>query len=265
MWIDPLSTRLLQHSGHHGPLTLMYHSISEQKSRPDWPWAVTLTQFIKHLDILQHYGWTTITYRELHNPAELPPRSVVITFDDGYADNYAAFIALAERGMTASWYIVSNDIGRAASWAVNPDPSLPILNSTQLQEMSNAGMAIGSHTCSHSRLNTVDKSKLKHEIEDSKKALEDLLGQEVASFAYPYGLFDDNTVEAVRAAGYKTAFTTQTGWTLLESDPYKLRRVPIFSHDTPTSFARKLVFANNNVSWRHLCSYYANRLKDKFI
>jgi peptidoglycan/xylan/chitin deacetylase (PgdA/CDA1 family) len=263
MWIDPLSQRLLQNAGQHGSVTLMYHAISNQKST--WPWAITLAQFGEHLDILQRYGWTTVTHRELETPSALPPRSVAITFDDGYADNYPAFQALAERGMKASWYIVSNDIGGLARWAIKPEPSLPLLSVTQLREMAAAGMSIGSHTCSHYPLTKADKVTLNHEVGDSKKALEDLLGQDVVDFAYPYGLFDDNAVEAVRAAGYKMAFTTLPGWTARDSDAYRLRRVTILSDDTRASFIRKLAFADNNAGWQQLSRYYTQRLKDKLI
>lgn len=265
MWIDPFSKRLLQNVGQHGPLTLMYHAISAQKSKPQWPWAITLSQFIEHLDILKTDGWTTITASQLNEPTTLNPKSVLITFDDGYADNYAAFAALAERHMKASWFIVSNDIGKHANWATKSEPSLPLLSADQLREMADHGMSIGSHTCSHCRLPEVDTVKLNQELLNSKQALQDLLGQEVTEFAYPYGLYNDSIIEAVRSAGYKSAFTTQSGWTLTDSDPFRLRRITLYANDTASSFIRKLAFADNNVSWKRLSSYYSHRVKDKFF
>lgn len=247
----------------HGPLALMYHAVTPSRSRPKWPWAISLRNFIDQLDLLRDWGWTTVGPHQLQHPETLPYKAVALTFDDGYADNLPAFEALVARGMIASWYIVTNHIGDVAQWAKPPAPRSRLLDVGQLREMIAAGMEIGSHTCSHCRLTEADATTLSREIGNSKSALEDLLGQEVWHFAYPYGQFDDRAVSVLRATGYRMAFTTRTGWALRDRDPYKIRRIAVFADDTPSSFARKLALADNDVRWRRLAAYYISRIQSR--
>ena len=257
--LDPISTRLLSNSGHHGAIALMYHSVAPGTGTPGWRYAVSMQRFRAQLDLLQGEGWHTYRLDEL-GAKPLPARSVVITFDDGYQDNFAAFNELARRGMTASWFIVSRDIGRNAGWKDPGSPQLPLLEAAQLREMHVAGMEIGSHSHTHCRLTECGKDALAVEMTHSKSMLEALLNAAVTSLAYPYGLYDDRVAEAARAAGYLAACTTRSGWAMRDGDPLCIRRLSIYDQDTLSAFARKLAFANNDVSWRALFRYAKGRI-----
>lgn len=259
---DPLTRRLLAGSVPHGPLVLMYHSVVPRQGTPSWRWAVSMARFIEQLDLLQAQGWTSASLAELLPARTLPDKTVVITFDDGYADNYAAFEELAKRGMRATWFMVTRDIGRMFGWADEVPPQ-PMLSAEQLRIMRAAGMEIGSHTVSHCRLPKASAATVVEELVRSRQQLEQVLSQSVTSFAYPYGLFDDVTVTAVREAGYQAACTTRPGWALRDGDPLRIRRISIFAGDTLSTFARKLVFADNDVSWHRLATYYAGRLANR--
>ena len=259
MPIDFISRRLLRNAGTHGPLALMYHSVVPGDGTPDWQWAVSQHRFIDQLDLLRDEGWTTVCVRDLSDPVGLPKRSIVLTFDDGYADNYAAFEALAQRGMRATWFIVSRDVGAMSGWD-DGIAAQRMLSREQLHSMAAAGMEIGAHSCSHARLTELDDTRLADEVERSKIALAGIIESSVQSFAYPYGKHDDRAVEAVRRAGYASACITRPGWALRDNDPLRIRRVSIFAQDNLATFARKLAFADNDVSWRHMLRYAAGRV-----
>ena len=126
--------------------------------------------------------------------------------------------------------------------------------------MSASGMEIASHSWNHADLTKVRDNVLKKEVEVSKLELERIIGTEVSSFAYPYGLFEDRTIEALKKAGYTKACTTKTGWLGSDADPFRIRRVAIFNHDTLSSFARKIAFADTEVSWKDIAGYMKRRL-----
>lgn len=240
---------------------LMYHSVQRASAVPDWPWAVSERSFREQLDLLQGEGYQTLTMGDLAAcRLQAGARCVVITFDDGYVDNLAASEALAKRGMCASWFIVSGSIGREPAWPADGRPAGRLLDAGELREMHAAGMEIGSHTVSHARLPDLDDAALAQELTDSKSALEDAIRAPVSSFAYPYGLWDARCEEAVRRAGYAAACTTRTGWATRDGDPFKLRRLTVFNHDSLGRFARKLYFGSHDVAWSDMARYATRRL-----
>ncbi|WP_296750900.1 polysaccharide deacetylase family protein [Thiobacillus sp.] len=260
--IDPLSRFLHRQAGQHGPVMLMYHAVTPGTDRPAWPWAVSMRQFRAQLDFLAASGYATPTMAELAEPGRVwPGRTAVITFDDGYVDNLAACAELEQRGMRASWFIVSSSVGRPPGWPDDGRPAGRMLNAAELRDMHAAGMEIGSHTVNHARLTGTDDAQLQRELVDSKAALEDLLGAPVPSFAYPYGAWDARCTAAVAAAGYAAACTTRTGWALRDNDPYRLRRLTVFNTDTAGSLARKLYFGSHDVRWRDIARYTLRRLR----
>jgi peptidoglycan/xylan/chitin deacetylase (PgdA/CDA1 family) len=261
--IDPLSRHLHRKAGEHGPVMLMYHAVLSGKTRPNWPWAVSIRQFCDQLDFLAAEGYATPTMGEL---AAAPTnyrvgRTAVITFDDGYVDNLAASEELQKRGMRATWFIVTGSIGHAPAWPADGRPAGRMLNADELHDMRANGMEIGSHTVNHIRLTDLDDARRARELSESKATLEDLLGQAADSFAYPYGAWDARCAEAVKQAGYTAACTTRTGWALRDNTPYQLRRLTVFNTDTLGSFARKLYFGSHDVRWRDLAGYALRKLR----
>jgi peptidoglycan/xylan/chitin deacetylase (PgdA/CDA1 family) len=199
---------------------------------------------------------------DLASAAELPERRiVVITFDDGYADNLGACEELHARGMHATCFIVTGSMGREPAWPADGRPQGRLLDGVELREMGAAGMEIGSHTVNHVRLTEVNNDRLHHELSDSKAALEDVLGIAVSSFAYPYGAWDARCAQAVRAAHYAAACTTRTGWALRDNNPYQLRRLTVFNADTVSTLARKLYFGSHEVRWPNIARYALRHLR----
>ena len=239
---------------------LMYHAVPSQSRRSAWPWAVSLASFERQLDFLRAAGYVTPTVSELMaDPDRLRGRTAVITFVDGYADIVEAAAALQRRGMGAWWYMVSGSIGTAPNWPFDGRAAGRLMNAAELRDLQNAGMEIGAHSHSHRRLTELDPKAQRQEAARSKAELEDLLGTEVSSFAYPYGACDEACADAVRNAGFRSACTTAPGWMLRDGDPFRLRRLTVFNQDTLGTFRRKLAFASHDVGFQHMARYWAQR------
>lgn len=259
--VDPISTYFCRSSVRHGPLLLMYHSVTRGARTTEWPWAVSMRNFRNQLDFLKGEGWSTPTMAELAaEPAQWGGKTVVITLDDGYEDNLAACEELHKRNMKATLFMVSGAIGKEPAWHDDGCAVGRLLNQQELRQLKAAEIEIGSHTVNHARLTQIDDDQLIAELADSKSALQDVLGSEVTSFAYPYGEFDARAVAAVRNAGYRAACTTQSGWALRDGDPYQMRRLTIYNTDTTSSMARKLAFASNQVRWSGMATNALDRL-----
>ena len=249
-YLDPITRLLYRRSPPRGAVMLMYHAVSAGARRPDWPWAVSQHRFREQLEFLASQGYATPTLHELvAEPERWSGRTAVITFDDGYADNLTAYEELRAHGMRASWFIVTGSIGQPPRWQDTGYPAGRLLDADALRTLHATGMEIGSHTVSHLRLPQLVDTALRRELSDSKSMLEDLLGAQVNSFAYPYGAWDARCANATQEAGYTAACTTRTGWALRDRDPFSLRRLTIYNTDSLSVFARKLCYAANAVDW----------------
>jgi len=145
----------------------------------------------------------------LSGKRKLTNHSVVLTFDDGYENFYQyAYPVLAKYNFPAMVYLLSAKIGGTADWfASDGRATPPMLTKEQILEMRRAGIDFGSHGINHYKLVELDRETAKREIVDSKVQLEDLMGEEVKDFCYPYGSHDPAVVEMARIAGYKSAVT----------------------------------------------------------
>ena len=175
---------------------LMYHDFSVEDY--DQRYTLPIAEFEAQMEWLAENGYTTIPIsllvEALRFGAELPPRPVVITFDDGWKSVYTeAFPIMQHYGFTGVTYLVSGTLGAPK-----------VLNSEQLAEMIAAGWEIGSHSHTHLALPHHHESA-QAEIRQSRFALEDFLGLPVLTFAYPYGRSDEFTANKVFDSGYLAA------------------------------------------------------------
>ena len=195
------------------PVVLLYHRIGRPKLS-----SLVAGQYVcpglfrSGLDYLTSKSWRAATLEDIVGN-RCDGNQFAITFDDGYQSVYEhAYPAMVERHMTGTVYVVSGAIGGINEWDSRAgDTREPMMSTAQVREMSDAGFEIGAHTVSHPRLTLISDDQLEREIVDSKHALEDIIGREVVSFAYPYGDRDERVIEAVKAAGYKYAVSTRLG------------------------------------------------------
>lgn len=259
--LDFLTSKVYGQGPKRGVIVLMYHATPLRGRAPASPYALQAERFSEHLDFLKAAGWETALVKDLSDLSRLPDKTAIITFDDGYSNNYeGAFIPLCERGMRATWYVVSSEAGGYAHWQGARTEETGLMSAGQWRELAESGMEIGSHTVTHAALDQLDARTLNHELVRSKSQIEDSIGYPVSSFAYPFGRLNDSVVAAVGEAGYERACTTQSGWYRPEESPLLIRRITVFAHDTVNHFARKLVFADNDVGWGRLSSYFAGQV-----
>jgi peptidoglycan/xylan/chitin deacetylase (PgdA/CDA1 family) len=161
-------------------------------------------------------------------------------------------------------FAVADRTGASNDWMSSRGfPQRRLMSAAELRAMHGAGVAIGSHTRTHPRLPEIDATAQREEIHGSKTALEELLGDSVTAFAYPYGLFDGDCRAAVEAAGYRVACSTRSGFNGPEADRYLLRRVEVYGSDNMWQFRQKLKFGANDVSNLYPLRYYAGRLSQR--
>jgi peptidoglycan/xylan/chitin deacetylase (PgdA/CDA1 family) len=175
---------------------LMYHHIGQ--ADPSSRYNVTEEKFADQMQSLQDWGFTSISLsllvESLQVGAHLPPRPVVITFDDGYLDVYEkAWPVMQRLGFTGVVYVITGQMEIKG-----------YLHENHLKELASAGWEIGSHTDSHANLRQMGVN-LDVEISRSKEILESLLGMPVRSFSFPYGLTSPYVTSLVKSAGYESA------------------------------------------------------------
>lgn len=173
--------------------------------------------FRSQLDCLTVRGWNSANLASVVERSRFgrsaERNEYAITFDDGYLSVYDhAYPALLERRMTATVYVVAGTIGGTNEWdRVAGDQSEPMMTGSQIRDMAGHGFEIGSHTVTHPHLTDLTEAQLTRELADSKHRLEDVIGREVVSLAYPYGDYDDRVMAATIAAGYRNAVSTRLG------------------------------------------------------
>ncbi|MDR3596987.1 polysaccharide deacetylase family protein [Clostridium sp.] len=203
-----------------GVPVLYYHSVTEPASN-----EVTITpeKLRIQLKYIKDQGYITLTMSELKdyllNNFPIPEKSIVITFDDGYMDNYYnAFPILKEFNMDATIFCITSDLNGSY-----------YLSKEAIKEMSSYGIDIESHTVNHPKLSKMTYEEQLTELKESKKTLESITGKTVDSVAYPFGDFNEDSVKAAKSAGYTLAFTTNRGLADRDDNPLKLDRIYISS------------------------------------
>lgn len=199
----------------------MYHHIGTPPATATLPklW-VRPEDFRRQMTYLLRHGHTPLLFTELdaalRRKRELPEKPVLVTFDDGYADNYElAFPILRELGVKANIFLVCGTIGRHNAFS-DPDsgPWERMLTWERIFEMRDSGLLeFGSHTMGHADLPRIDFEQARWEIEESKRRLEERLERPVTAFAYPYGAgaYDPKLREIVRVSGYRLDFAIRQG------------------------------------------------------
>lgn len=219
---------------------LMYHYLSTPPANADIyrrDLSVPPELFAAHLDRLQAEGYTTITLYDLvaylQQGTPLPPKPVILTFDDGYRDNYEnAFPLLRDRQMTATFFVVIEFINQERPEYLTWD---------MVRAMYAGGMAIEVHGVDHTTLRKRSRADLEFQALRSYETLQDRLGVRPRFLSYPAGEYDADTIAVFQAAGYWAAVTTIQGATHSSDNLFELRRVRIRNTTTADELVRLLL------------------------
>ena len=182
---------------------LMYHSVSNDNSNL----SIDLKSFEKQLKYLANEKFKTINFEEIDSSSK---NSIIITFDDGYKDILINALPLLNKyNFKATCFIVSSLVGQSNLWDRNKNNFIKkeLMTSNDINEWINNGMLIGSHSRTHKNLTKIDVLELDKEIINSKDELENLCGNKIESFSYPYGKLNKKIYEKVKVK-YNYAVTT---------------------------------------------------------
>lgn len=198
--------------------------------------CVSAEGFEQQMKYLSDNGYTTITpdqlIAHLKRGEPLPEKPVMITFDDGYLDNYTiAYPILKKYGHKAVFFLIAGYIGTDQRF----------MNWQQVKEMSDNGMIMQSHTVNHVDLTKLAPDEAYQELLTSKRLVEETVGKPVRYLAYPTGAFNKTVVQTAKRAGYRAAFSVRFGEAGADSNLYAIERIPIFrSSRTFRSFFLRL-------------------------
>ena len=221
-WID----------GHYTVPIMMYHRVDEEgKDRAD---TISPERFRQHMEYLKVNGYQVIGLDELvqgiKSGRKFPHNTVVITFDDGYEDNYTTVFPLLKKyRILARIFLATSFIGGTRT--LRSGAMLPMLTWDQIREMKSSGLVeFHPHTHTHPKLTTIPLSDARKEIEQS---MQPGLGN---FFAYPYGYYNADIVQLVRDLGFARAYTVRAGAVTADTDPLLIPRNSIDSCVTFSMF-----------------------------
>ena len=201
---------------------LEYHQVTNKPLDPAFEvYNVPPAAFAEQLDYLQAEGYTTITLNDfmyaVRGYRKLPEKPIILTFDDGYADNYSEMLPILEaHGMTAVIFVISNELGKTG-----------YLTFDELKDMQRRGIEIGLHTADHLALTSLDEAARRRQVRESKILLEWSGLAAIGSLSYPNGAYNPEIEQLLREENYLTAVTGEAGLNTLETNPYELYRIHI--------------------------------------
>ena len=217
---------------------LTYHSLDDSGSVI----SVSPAAFRTHMQTLRDAGFSGIALGRLldgwEGTAPLPPRPVVLTFDDAFS-NFAesARPTLEACRFGATVFAVAGRCGGTNDWPgqLARVPRLPLLSAAGLRELAAAGFEIGSHGLTHARLDGLSAAEAEREVAGSRRALEEVVGRPVEVFAYPYGR-GNGAVRAIAAAHYRASCGVELASAHARDDRHRLPRIDAYYLRHPTLF-----------------------------
>ena len=183
---------------------LMYHSIVDDSYQ-----SVSINSFKKQMIFMKKMGYQTISFKDLNKKKH--NKEFILTFDDGYENIFTnAFPILIELGFKATCFIITNKIGHYNEWDINKDyfKKMKLMNRDQINEWLQKGFDVGSHTMDHLDLIKLNYENKNQQIINSKKFFKDVFNIEIDSFAYPFGSYDNETLNIIKQ-NYNYAVTTK--------------------------------------------------------
>ena len=225
---------------------LMYHSIADNHDK-----SVSINSFEMQMKLMKKMGYQTINFSGLNK--NVTKKNFLITFDDGYENLITnALPILKKLGFSATCFIVTNMLNKYNVWDENRGDykKMKLMNIDHVYEWVSNGFEIGSHTKDHLDLTSLNINKKKEQIIDSKNFIKEVLGINLASFAYPFGSFNDETIKIVKQY-YDFAVTTKPSkYNPNKFDNMKLPRISINKKTSIFKFLLKILTNYENLKYK---------------
>lgn len=225
---------------------LMYHQVSDVPHANFAKYTVTPRAFAAQMRWLESARYSTIDLptlvRHRRDGTAIPPRSVIITFDDGFRD-CALHVApvLRDHRFSASFFLVAGLMGGPSVWlraerGIDP----PLMSWADARALEAEGHRCGSHTMTHPRLANVSLTACRDELAQSRAVIEEQLGHPVRELAYPFGSQNEQARAVAADCGYESACTVEIGLATAADDALALRRVPVLGTDSLLDFISRV-------------------------
>jgi peptidoglycan/xylan/chitin deacetylase (PgdA/CDA1 family) len=258
---------------------LLYHRVLE--SDIESPVAcVTKEMFKKQMKYLKNSGYHSISIEELVSYLKTGKgsceKAVIITFDDGFEDNYDAIKIAGQYGFTAVLFVSTGFCGKEydhipyigekteeefeRSIKQNVYPRISYLGIQELQALSAIGTEVYPHTVHHRQLASASFADQKLEILEAHNFLKSNIQQDFDCFAYPYGMYNENTIECLKEIGYKCAFQVSDGLNKVGDDLFRLKRHNVGNTQSMAYF--KLLLTNQYYYYKKAASLFRRREND---
>lgn len=229
---------------------IMYHRVTQDDSQKGaYGTYVTVERLEEHFQTIKRMGLNPITFSELdkiglEHRFNHGKRYIILTFDDGYQDNFDLLLPLLKKYQFKAviYAVTGTDHNR---WDVEhptkPDQRFELMSHQTMRDIDQSGyVEIGGHTLSHPKLAELDENEQRKEIEQNKTELENLLGRELTTFAYPYGNHNQQTKQLAKQAGYTFTVATDSGPIGMHQDLQQIRRIVMFPSTTKFGLWRKI-------------------------
>jgi len=223
----------------------MYHSISLEGPAATSRYRVAPQAFEAQVRYLRDAGFTSVTLGQWLSAVQrrqpLPPRPVVITFDDGYRDFEAnAWPVLQRYGFGALVFLVADLIGDTARWDADLGEPLPLMGWSEIRRLVSQGIEFGAHSATHRPMTGLTPAEIAREAIRSRVVIERGLGHGVEAFAYPYGDTDPIVEHLVGASGFQLGLTCRPGPAGPRDSALALPRIEVCGDDDLASFIGRL-------------------------
>lgn len=227
---------------------LMYHKVPVVPSGSKHRTFVTRDNFEKHLRFFARRGLQSITFQDYlafstgDKPLrEFPRKPFILTFDDGYRDNYHNMLPIARKyGFKGVLFLLGDFSASGNFWDTGEDAEENrIMTTEQKKVFVDQGWEIGAHTLSHPDLTRLSDEDVRHELRESREQIEHELQTRVVSFAYPFGTYDERIKNLVRQTGFEFGIATDSGGLTIEDDRFAIFRVNMFPEESLFKLFRK--------------------------
>jgi len=219
----------------------LYHGVGTDGNA----YTVAPAEFADHLDLIADSGRTPMTVTELglalRGEREMPDAAVCLTFDDGYADARATIESAVAMGVKATLFVRTGVVDTPGS-ITKPD----LVGLAGMREQ----VELGAHSVSHARLDELRSADALREICASRAALSDTIGQNVSSFAYPYGSYSSRVRKLVIDAGFDAAAAVKNALSHTEDDAWAVARVMVTRDTSRSQMAMLLRGTGAPLAWR---------------
>jgi peptidoglycan/xylan/chitin deacetylase (PgdA/CDA1 family) len=257
----------------------MYHHICDNSE-------VSFVDFENQLEYLKNASYRSLTteefYAHITNKKPINKKNILITFDDGYADNWiCAYPLLKKYGFTAIIFITTQHIEKnlcVVRKTILQGAKMPFLDENERNEngflswqelklMIESGVfEVGSHTHTHRKFDKNGKyENLKRELEISRDIIKQKLGVVPRTLAWPWGQYEPDYIETAKNAGYKMCFTTKSGKNTQKTNPYKICRFKVQNGNISWLKSRLFVYQNPAIAGTYASIYGLDRKLKKII